>query len=108
MTADNVTEWAAECCGHSLRWHHETRGCGYHGFGPSRCACVLTFEEALAEHDAAVAAKALREMRDEMSRWEGWDTREIGHAFLSESVLDALTDAADRIEREAGESDADA
>lgn len=60
------------------------------------------------EHDAAVAAKALREMRDEMSRWEGWDTRDIGHAFLGESVLDALADAANRIEREAGESDADA
>lgn len=53
-------------------------------------------------HDAAVAAKALRDMRDEMSRWEGWDTRDIGHAFLSESVLDALDDAADRIEREGG------
>lgn len=56
------------------------------------------------EHDAAVAAKALREMRDEMSRWEGWDTRDIGHAFLSESVLDALVDAADRIEHEGGAS----
>lgn len=58
------------------------------------------------EHDAAVAARALRQIRDEMSRWEGWDTRDIGHAFLSESVLDALTDRADQIEREAGESDA--
>lgn len=97
MTADDVTERAAECCGHSLRWHHETRGCGYHGFGPSRCACVLTFEEALAEHDAAVAAKA-------------WSEAVAAAAWAMDRGPDPLRYVAETnpYKREAGESGADA
>lgn len=50
------------CCEHGLRWHHETRGCGYHGFSADqRCPCLLTFDEALAQHDAEQRAKAERE-----------------------------------------------
>ena len=50
-----------QCCEHGLNWHHETRGCGYHGFGADRCPCPLRFDEALAVHDAEVYARALRD-----------------------------------------------
>lgn len=59
------------------------------------------------ERDAAMrregAVQALRDMRDEMSLWQGYDTHDIGEAFLRESVLDELTEEADRIEGESRE-----
>ena len=55
------------CCEHSLRWHHEERGCGYHGFAPEhRCPCLLTFDEALAADRARVRAETLAEVREQI------------------------------------------
>lgn len=34
-------------CGHDIAWHHEARGCGYHGFSSDRCPCLLTAETSL-------------------------------------------------------------
>lgn len=32
-----------------MRWHHEVRGCGYHGFSEAdRCPCRLTDNQAVA------------------------------------------------------------
>lgn len=45
------------CCDHGVVWHHTDRGCGYHGFGPDRCPCLLTHDEALAAHVAAREAQ---------------------------------------------------
>jgi hypothetical protein len=60
--ADRGTGEREACCEHSLSWHHERRGCGYHGFAPGdRCPCLLTFDEALASHDAATADRMRRE-----------------------------------------------
>lgn len=52
------------CCDHSVKWHHDTRGCGYHGHGPDRCPCLLTFDEALAQVQAEAKARALIDFAD--------------------------------------------
>lgn len=40
---------AARCdCGHRAKWHHDQRGCEFHGVGPRRCPCALTSDEAVA------------------------------------------------------------
>ena len=56
------------------------------------------------EHDAAVAAKALREAAEEVYG----DDRAAGPYSHPLSAASWLRERADRIEREAGESDADA
>lgn len=53
-----------QCCEHELKWHHESRGCGYHGYGSDRCPCLNTFDEALEAHDRSVRAAALVEAAD--------------------------------------------
>ena len=54
----------------------------------------------LAAHDREVAARTLRELHAEMSTdWHVYETRDIGRAFLADSVLERLEDAADAIER---------
>lgn len=54
----------------------------------------------LAAHDREVAARSLRELHAEMSTdWHVYETRDIGRAFLADSVLERLEDAADAIER---------
>ena len=63
-----------------------------------------TYKEAkekwLAAHDREVAARALRGLHAEMSTgWHVYETRDIGRAFLADSVLERLEDAADAIER---------
>jgi hypothetical protein len=50
------------CCEHGLQWHHETRGCGYHGFSTTRCPCLLPFDEALAEVKSEARREALEEL----------------------------------------------
>jgi hypothetical protein len=59
---------AVGCCEHSIRWHHEERGCGYHGYAPEhRCPCLLTYDEAvvhlLATTRQAAADAVLAEAR---------------------------------------------
>lgn len=61
-------------CAHGIRWHHDERGCGYHGFAPkSRCRCSLTLDEAvLRTLDAAVEAALApieREMEEQVDEW---------------------------------------
>ena len=54
----------------------------------------------LAAHDREVAVRTLRELHAEMSTgWHVYETRDIGRAFLADSVLERLEDAADAIER---------
>lgn len=38
-----LSEAAVACgCGHGVSWHHDTRGCGYHGYSTEhRCPCLL-------------------------------------------------------------------
>lgn len=50
------------CCEHGLQWHHEERGCGYHGFSSDRCPCTLTFEQALAKHDEQIVESFRKDM----------------------------------------------
>ena len=58
------------------------------------------FDRWLAAHDREVAARTLRELHAEMSTdWHVYETRDIGRAFLADSVLERLEDAADAIER---------
>ena len=46
---DAADDALACLCGHGFDWHHEERGCQYHGNGPSRCRCL---------RDAATAVHA--------------------------------------------------
>ncbi len=66
---DRQRNWCA--CGHSVGWHHDSRGCGYHGFGEHRCACNMTCDEAVEAIVARHRAEAAREARStESARWE--------------------------------------
>lgn len=58
------------------------------------------FDEWLAAHDREVAARALRELHAEMSEWEGYDTRDIGWAFLADSVLEHIDEKRAELEGE--------
>lgn len=62
------------CCDHGIQWHHETRGCGYHGFVEGqRCPCLLTSEEALAravrEAEARGAAAVVERVEAVLATW---------------------------------------
>ena len=39
---------ASFMCGHRAVWHHDERGCQYHGNGPDRCACRRTSDQVIA------------------------------------------------------------
>ena len=42
MTDVHLTPDAVCECSHRVTWHHDTRGCEYHGTGPNRCLCALS------------------------------------------------------------------
>lgn len=77
------------------RHHSKCEPCG-----ETTAALVAEFDRWLAAHDREVAARTLRELHAEMSTdWHVYETRDIGRAFLADSVLERLEDAADAIER---------
>lgn len=47
---DEREQHGAKCldCGHRAIWHHDERGCMYHGNGRDRCPCAI-------DSDAVVA-----------------------------------------------------
>lgn len=66
-------------------------------------SAVVFHDKCLPKHDAAAAAKALREVADEINN----PSRTPDLESVARAVV-YLRDRADQIEREAGESDADA
>jgi hypothetical protein len=67
MSADRTAEYdgnpsasvsACYMCGHRAIWHHDDRGCQYHGNGQNRCACRRSSDQVVARliHDAIAAA----------------------------------------------------
>ena len=54
-------------CGHVMQWHHEERGCQYHGNGPSRCRCLRDIDTAIlaSPQFARIIAEAKAEAWDE-------------------------------------------
>ena len=115
---DHITR-AAEVIEHILSRH------GEHGtYLDAARALDAAGLLATPEHDAAVAAKALREVAEifdgdcidlgEELRWttdapKGWSEGSVANAIEATSLFGPwLTARADRIEREAGESGADA
>lgn len=51
-------------CGHSAQWHHETRGCGYHGFGAHRCDCTHSADGVVEWLVFHAVSNVLDDMRD--------------------------------------------
>ena len=51
MSEHSAEKDAPACaCGHGVAWHHDTRGCGYHGYSPEhRCPCPLRGDEVVTE-----------------------------------------------------------
>lgn len=96
------------CCEHAVKWHHETRGCGYHGHAPEdRCPCLLTVDEALEHYVAARLAdaeqraekaeakvRAVEGLRDAYYAWDGDPESEFASSPRQRDQLDAaLRDA---------------
>lgn len=76
-----------ESCGHRAIWHHDERGCEYHGNGQYRCACLLT-SDAVVERIIDARLAPIRALADE---WENvlvkdeWDA-----AYKFDAVPDQL------------------
>lgn len=69
--------------------------------GPEmREALGAEFDRWLAARDREVAARALRVLYGELASWEGYDTRDIGWAFLADSVLEHIDEKRAELERE--------
>jgi hypothetical protein len=61
MSAVVETGTVSSCiiCGHRATWHHDERGCMYHGDSPDRrCACRRTSDQVVARiiHEALIKA----------------------------------------------------
>ncbi len=56
--AERTAPSACHSCGHRAIWHHDERGCQYHGNGPSRCPCRRDSDQVVARaiHEAMIAA----------------------------------------------------
>lgn len=39
---------ACPTCDHRAKWHHDERGCEYHGNGPFRCTCRRSSDQVVA------------------------------------------------------------
>lgn len=77
-------------CGHAVWWHHETRGCGYHGYAPrDRCLCRLMVHEALEQVVNAAKAEALRAAADRYPG--GWLTGPHPSTWLRERAARLTT-----------------
>lgn len=77
-----------ESCGHRAIWHHDERGCQYHGNGQYRCACRLT-SDAVVERIIDARLAPIRALLDDgPDTWEGYESRDTGSVFLRESVED--------------------
>lgn len=75
-----AVEALAPCCGHDLLRHARVTGigagCGDDGCYGKRTGCRLSFWDALAEHDRAVRAEALREAA------QSWDLTQNGRGHV--------------------------
>jgi hypothetical protein len=49
-------------CGHRVMWHHDERGCGFHGYSNARCECYRDSDAAVERIVAARVDAALAEV----------------------------------------------
>lgn len=64
MTAHNTEKDAISACPvceHRVIWHHDERGCDYHGAGPFRCPCRRTSEQVVAQ----LISRAMQRVADQ-------------------------------------------
>lgn len=99
MSAEETTRQTCPC-GHRPTWHHDERGCGYHGHGPHACPCALSSDDvvdALATtlREQVAAVEALRDEYGRQARAEGyggepWSTTEAAISAALSSPGTAL------------------
>jgi hypothetical protein len=102
-------------CGHRVTWHHDIRGCGYHGYAAGhRCPCSLSsdavvegiVERATADAEArgrdAGIRQAIQWLQADYEYGTGPDWRERGCEWIADraaeeriAALDAPTTDAD-------------
>ncbi|UUW88372.1 hypothetical protein [Pimelobacter simplex] len=76
-------------CGHEPQWHHETRGCGYHGFSEDgRCKCQLTSNEAVTAIVREHVTAALDEIEAVVRHWEQFPA--LGRGTAASEIRRAL------------------
>lgn len=53
-------------CGHRAEWHHDVRGCDYHGAGPHKCPCERSCEAVI---ESIVAERLAERMSETCREW---------------------------------------
>jgi hypothetical protein len=99
MSGDVERVAEAKCpeCGHLvLNWHHDERGCVWHGVGPSACPCGLSTAQALLAPGGVVAGMVAEAVEAAVKRHvvqlirEKHQAREQGAAEVRARVAAAL------------------